>query len=73
MNFSLSNVIIIIAIMFILFDTDVEDKSSDHDQRREAHLLREVSDKLVCSACKCPFNNREEQVSTRETQHSLTH
>ncbi|XP_037542327.1 ankyrin repeat and zinc finger domain-containing protein 1 [Nematolebias whitei] len=39
----------------------VEDKSSDHDQRREAHLLREVSDKLVCSACKCSFNNREEQ------------
>ncbi|XP_017280050.1 ankyrin repeat and zinc finger domain-containing protein 1 isoform X2 [Kryptolebias marmoratus] len=39
----------------------VEDKSPDDERRTEAHLLREVSDKMVCSACKCPFNNREEQ------------
>uniref|UniRef100_A0A1A8JXX2 Ankyrin repeat and zinc finger domain containing 1 n=1 Tax=Nothobranchius kuhntae TaxID=321403 RepID=A0A1A8JXX2_NOTKU len=39
------------------FRTDcLEDKSPE-----DVHLLREVSDKMVCSACRCAFVNREEQ------------
>ncbi|XP_041857850.1 ankyrin repeat and zinc finger domain-containing protein 1 [Melanotaenia boesemani] len=39
----------------------LDDKSPEDDRLREGSLLREVSDKMVCSACKCPFMNREEQ------------
>ncbi|XP_028249646.1 ankyrin repeat and zinc finger domain-containing protein 1 [Parambassis ranga] len=39
----------------------VKDKSPEDDRQEECSLLREVSDKMVCSACKCPFINREEQ------------
>ncbi|XP_029966992.1 ankyrin repeat and zinc finger domain-containing protein 1 isoform X2 [Salarias fasciatus] len=39
----------------------VEDKSPEDDRQRDSSLVREVSDKMVCSACKCPFINREEQ------------
>ncbi|KAM9347740.1 tRNA endonuclease ANKZF1 [Symphorus nematophorus] len=41
---------------------ELEDKSPDDDRQRESSLVREVSDKMVCSACRCPFNNREEQM-----------
>nr|XP_020450416.1 ankyrin repeat and zinc finger domain-containing protein 1 isoform X1 [Monopterus albus] len=44
------------------FYTGLEDKCSEEDQQRECSLAREVSDKLVCSACRCPFINREEQM-----------
>ncbi|CAJ1079249.1 ankyrin repeat and zinc finger domain-containing protein 1 isoform X2 [Xyrichtys novacula] len=40
---------------------ELEDKSQEDDRKRESSLLREVSDKMICSACRCPFNNREEQ------------
>lgn len=40
------------------FHTELED-----DRQRESSLVREVSDKMVCSACRCTFNNREEQVN----------
>ena len=45
------------------FHTELEDKSPEDDRQRESSLAREVSDKMVCSACRCSFNNREEQVS----------
>uniref|UniRef100_A0A1A7XFE5 tRNA endonuclease ANKZF1 n=1 Tax=Iconisemion striatum TaxID=60296 RepID=A0A1A7XFE5_9TELE len=39
------------------FSTDyLEDKSPE-----DVHLLREVSDRMVCSACRCSFIQREEQ------------
>lgn len=37
-------------------------KCQEDDRQRECSVAREVSDKMVCSACRCPFNNREEQV-----------
>ncbi|XP_044073875.1 ankyrin repeat and zinc finger domain-containing protein 1 [Siniperca chuatsi] len=40
----------------------LEDKSPEDDRQRESSLVREVSEKMVCSACRCPFNNREEQM-----------
>ncbi|TNN84472.1 Ankyrin repeat and zinc finger domain-containing protein 1 [Liparis tanakae] len=43
--------------------TDVlEDKSPEDDRQRESSLVREVSDKMVCSACRCTFVSREEQM-----------
>ncbi|XP_029314961.1 ankyrin repeat and zinc finger domain-containing protein 1 isoform X2 [Cottoperca gobio] len=39
-----------------------EDKSPEDDRQRESSLVREVSDKMVCSACKCLFVSREEQM-----------
>ncbi|KAJ4933128.1 hypothetical protein JOQ06_029964 [Pogonophryne albipinna] len=39
----------------------LEDRSPEDDRQRESSLVREVSDKMVCSACKCLFINREEQ------------
>ncbi|XP_008297369.1 ankyrin repeat and zinc finger domain-containing protein 1 isoform X2 [Stegastes partitus] len=39
----------------------LEDKSPEDDKPGESNLVREVSDKMVCSACRCPFINREEQ------------
>lgn len=40
----------------------VEDKSAEDDRREgDCNLAREVSDKMVCSACRFPFTNREEQ------------
>ncbi|XP_034549721.1 ankyrin repeat and zinc finger domain-containing protein 1 [Notolabrus celidotus] len=41
---------------------ELEDKSLEDDRQRESSLVREVSDKMICSACRCPFNNREEQM-----------
>ncbi|XP_042350284.1 ankyrin repeat and zinc finger domain-containing protein 1 isoform X2 [Plectropomus leopardus] len=41
---------------------ELEDKSPEEDRQRESSLVREVSDKMVCSACKCVFINREEQM-----------
>eukprot|EP00064_Thunnus_orientalis_P009338 superscaffoldBa00001178_g9362 len=44
-------------------DTDgLEDKSPEDDRQRERSLAKEVSDKMVCSACRCPFISREEQM-----------
>ncbi|XP_054471471.1 ankyrin repeat and zinc finger domain-containing protein 1 isoform X3 [Anoplopoma fimbria] len=40
---------------------ELVDKSPEDDRQRESSLVREVSDKMVCSACKCPFISREEQ------------
>ncbi|XP_026001020.1 ankyrin repeat and zinc finger domain-containing protein 1 [Astatotilapia calliptera] len=40
----------------------VENRSAEDDRREgESSLVREVSEKMVCSACRCPFINREEQ------------
>ncbi|KAM4558897.1 tRNA endonuclease ANKZF1 isoform 2-T3 [Odontesthes bonariensis] len=39
----------------------LEDKSPQDDIWGEGKTPREVSDKMVCSACKCSFINREEQ------------
>ncbi|KAL3970046.1 Rho family GTPase 1 [Sarotherodon galilaeus] len=40
----------------------VEIRSAEDDtQEGESSLVREVSEKMVCSACRCPFTNREEQ------------
>ncbi|XP_035532345.1 ankyrin repeat and zinc finger domain-containing protein 1 isoform X2 [Morone saxatilis] len=41
---------------------ELEEKPPEDDSQRESSLVREVSDKVVCSACRCPFNNREEQM-----------
>ncbi|XP_056285572.1 ankyrin repeat and zinc finger domain-containing protein 1 isoform X2 [Pseudoliparis swirei] len=40
----------------------LEDKSPEDDRQRESSLVREVSDKMVCSACRCAFVSREEQM-----------
>ncbi|XP_068428731.1 tRNA endonuclease ANKZF1 isoform X2 [Clinocottus analis] len=40
---------------------ELEDKSPEDDRERESSLVREVSDKMVCSACRCTFISREEQ------------
>ncbi|XP_022069268.2 ankyrin repeat and zinc finger domain-containing protein 1 isoform X1 [Acanthochromis polyacanthus] len=40
----------------------LEDKSPEDDKQGESNLIREVSEKMVCSACRCPFINREEQM-----------
>ncbi|KAM7407559.1 hypothetical protein PAMA_003332 [Pampus argenteus] len=44
------------------FHTGLEDESLQDDRQREGSLVREVSDKMVCSACRCTFINREEQM-----------
>ncbi|XP_059198970.1 tRNA endonuclease ANKZF1 isoform X2 [Centropristis striata] len=41
---------------------ELKDKSPEDDRQRESSLIREVSDKMVCSACKCLFTSREEQM-----------
>ncbi|XP_034742434.1 ankyrin repeat and zinc finger domain-containing protein 1 isoform X2 [Etheostoma cragini] len=41
---------------------ELENKSPEDDRQRESSLVREVSDKMVCSACKCLFTAREEQI-----------
>ncbi|XP_034430360.1 ankyrin repeat and zinc finger domain-containing protein 1 isoform X1 [Hippoglossus hippoglossus] len=41
--------------------TGPADKCPEDDRQRESSLTREVSDKMVCSACRCPFIHREEQ------------
>jgi hypothetical protein len=33
------------------------------DKQPESSLGRDVSDRMVCSACQCPFDTREEQVN----------
>lgn len=49
----------------ILFHIELDNKSQEDDRQREPSLVSEVSDKMVCSACRCPFNNREDQVTTQ--------
>ncbi|XP_053184725.1 ankyrin repeat and zinc finger domain-containing protein 1 isoform X2 [Scomber japonicus] len=44
------------------FNTGLEDKYPEDDRQRESSLVKEVSDKMVCSACRCSFTNREEQM-----------
>lgn len=41
---------------------ELNDKSPEDDRQQESSLVREVSEKMVCSACRCPFNTREEQM-----------
>ncbi|XP_026232175.1 ankyrin repeat and zinc finger domain-containing protein 1 isoform X2 [Anabas testudineus] len=41
---------------------EVEDECQEDARQRERSLAREVSDKMVCSACRCPFSGREEQM-----------
>ncbi|XP_030284903.1 ankyrin repeat and zinc finger domain-containing protein 1 [Sparus aurata] len=43
-------------------NTDPAPEELEDDRQRESSLVREVSDKMVCSACRCTFNNREEQM-----------
>lgn len=43
-------------------DANVKSPEEDREGKREPSLMREVSDKMFCSTCKCPFSNREEQV-----------
>ncbi|XP_040004389.1 ankyrin repeat and zinc finger domain-containing protein 1 isoform X2 [Xiphias gladius] len=42
--------------------TGLEDECPEDDRQWECGLAREVSDKMVCSACRCTFINREEQM-----------
>lgn len=51
-------------LMFCFFHIELDSKSQEDDRQWEPSLVIEVSDKMVCSACRCPFNNREEQVTT---------
>lgn len=69
--FFLINKIILIPQIFCVFEypcisfhIESEDKSPEDDSQRESSLVREVSGKMVCSACRCTFSNREEQVTT---------
>ncbi|XP_068185089.1 tRNA endonuclease ANKZF1 [Antennarius striatus] len=39
-----------------------EDKLLEDDTQQGCSLVRDMSNKMVCSACKCPFNSREEQI-----------
>ncbi|KAM9484640.1 tRNA endonuclease ANKZF1 isoform 1-T3 [Salvelinus alpinus] len=39
-----------------------EDLQDDEQPERESSLGRDVSDRMVCSACQCPFDTREEQM-----------
>ncbi|KAK6315514.1 hypothetical protein J4Q44_G00150430 [Coregonus suidteri] len=39
-----------------------EDLLDDTQPERESSLGRDVSDRMVCSACQCPFDTREEQM-----------
>ncbi|XP_062287741.1 tRNA endonuclease ANKZF1 isoform X3 [Scomber scombrus] len=40
----------------------LEDKYPEDDRQQERSLVKEVSDKMVCSSCRCSFTNREEQM-----------
>ncbi|XP_033843300.1 ankyrin repeat and zinc finger domain-containing protein 1 [Periophthalmus magnuspinnatus] len=42
--------------------TQEENKSRDDDREGEGSLVRDVSDKMTCLACKCSFTNREDQM-----------
>ncbi|XP_026151750.1 ankyrin repeat and zinc finger domain-containing protein 1 isoform X2 [Mastacembelus armatus] len=45
------------------FHTGLEDQCPvERDPQQECSLVKEVSDKMLCSACKCPFIHREEQM-----------
>lgn len=44
----------------IAFHTVLDDIYQE--RQRDSSLLREVSDKMVCLACRCTFTNREDQV-----------
>ncbi|XP_022596668.1 ankyrin repeat and zinc finger domain-containing protein 1 [Seriola dumerili] len=41
---------------------ELKDEGPADDKPWECSLAKEVSDKMVCSACRCPFINREEQM-----------
>lgn len=38
------------------------EENKDTDRQRECSLVRDVSDKMICSACRCTFTNRDEQM-----------
>ncbi|XP_078142031.1 tRNA endonuclease ANKZF1 isoform X1 [Centroberyx gerrardi] len=42
--------------------TEPTSDRGENGRPRESSLAREVPDKMVCSACRCSFNNREEQM-----------
>lgn len=39
-----------------------ENKSIDDDRQQDGSLVQDVSDKMFCSACRCSFTNREDQM-----------
>ncbi|XP_070693907.1 tRNA endonuclease ANKZF1 [Pempheris klunzingeri] len=41
---------------------ELEDKSPEDERQQDSSLVCEVSDKMVCSACRCPFTSREDQM-----------
>ncbi|KAM9850795.1 tRNA endonuclease ANKZF1 [Aulostomus maculatus] len=41
---------------------ELEDKEPEDERHWESSLVREVSDKMVCSACRCSFATREDQM-----------
>uniref|UniRef100_A0A3P8VUP3 Ankyrin repeat and zinc finger peptidyl tRNA hydrolase 1 n=1 Tax=Cynoglossus semilaevis TaxID=244447 RepID=A0A3P8VUP3_CYNSE len=41
---------------------ELNDKLPEKEREREGSLTKEVSDKMVCTACKCSFTVREEQM-----------
>ncbi|XP_019945650.2 tRNA endonuclease ANKZF1 isoform X2 [Paralichthys olivaceus] len=43
-------------------NTGLADKCPEDDSGRESSLTQDVSDKMVCTACRCPFIHREEQM-----------
>ncbi|KAG7227494.1 hypothetical protein INR49_005309 [Caranx melampygus] len=43
-------------------DTGLGDECPEDDKLWECSPNKEVSDKMVCSACRCPFINREDQM-----------
>lgn len=51
-------------LVFFFPHIELDSKSQEDDRQLEPSMVIEVSDKMVCSACRCPFNNREEQVTT---------
>ncbi|XP_020787567.2 ankyrin repeat and zinc finger domain-containing protein 1 [Boleophthalmus pectinirostris] len=42
--------------------TQDENKNRDDGKEKESSLVKDVSDKMSCLACKCSFTNREEQM-----------
>ncbi|XP_056144965.1 ankyrin repeat and zinc finger domain-containing protein 1 isoform X2 [Lampris incognitus] len=43
-------------------DGGLESGAEDDDGQRNGSLVRDVPDRMVCSACRCCFNSREEQM-----------
>ncbi|XP_047193201.1 ankyrin repeat and zinc finger domain-containing protein 1 isoform X3 [Scophthalmus maximus] len=42
-------------------NTEPASHEREDERQRESSLARDVSEKMVCSACRCPFVSREEQ------------